>query len=359
MRGFRDLLMLNDMTTKPNRRQFIRNSVMGAGALSLPSASFAGQRGLYPGEVPQSGRMVWIASFTQDGIAGANYREAIQAAIKQMEFALPFSPDICCLPEVFHVAHLQGGRPPVRDAAENGTGNVIGPLQAFARAHGCYVICPVYTVEDGRYYNAAVLVDRKGAKVAEYRKTRLTVSEMNKGLTPGPLDPPVFQCDFGVIGIQICHDIQWDEGWTRLRKKGAEIVFWPSAFAGGKRVNMRAWTNQYCMVSSTRKDTTKICDITGEELAVSGNWSRWGVAAPVNLEKAFLHSYPYSYKFPAIQKKYGRRVRCYSLHEEEISVIESLSPELKVNDILAEFDLVDYRKSLWIAEEMQARLRPS
>lgn len=347
------------MTVKPSRRQFLRNSMMGIGAFGLPSLAQTGRMTFSDPLTPQGGRVVWIASLTQDGIEGADYREAVLAAIRQMEFALPFSPDIYCLPEVFHVAHLSGGRPSIRDAAEEGAGNVIGPLQAFARTHGCYVICPVYTTEHGKYYNAAVLIDRTGAKAGEYRKSRLTVTEMDKGLTPGPLDPPVFQCDFGMIGIQICHDIQWDEGWTQLRQKGAEIVFWPSAFAGGKRVNMRAWTNQYCMVSSTRKDTTKICDITGEELAVSGNWSRWGVCAAVNLEKAFLHSYPYSYKFPAIQKKYGRKVLCYSLHEEEISVIESLSPELKIKDILSEFDLEDYRKSLLIAEQMQAKLRPS
>ena len=120
---------------------------------------------------------------------------------------------------------------------------------------------------------------------------------------------------------------------------------------------MRAWTNQFCVVSSTWKDTTKICDITGEEIAVSGNWNPWGVCAPVNLEKAFLHSWPYSRKFPEIQKKYGRKVNCYSLNEEEISVIEVLAPGIKVKDIIDEFGLDTYKESLKIAEEQQAKLR--
>ena len=90
---------------------------------------------------------------------------------------------------------------------------------------------------------------------------------------------------------------------------------------------------------------------------VSGIWSPWGVCAPVNLEKIALHSWPYSRKFPAIQKKYGRQVNCYSFHEEEISVIEVLAPGLKVKDILKEFDLIKFREFLKIAEEQQATLR--
>ena len=29
---------------------------------------------------------------------------------------------------------------------------------------------------------------------------------------------------------------EWPEGWNQLRKKGAEIVFFPSAFSGGTRI---------------------------------------------------------------------------------------------------------------------------
>lgn len=304
-----------------------------------------------------SDRMVWVATLTQDGITGADYKQVVQAAIKQMEYALPFSPDIYCLPEVFHVAGIKGPRPSLKEASEDGSGNIVAPFKQFAKKHSCYIICDVHTTHHGKYYNAALVIDRKGNVAGEYRKARLTVNEMANGLTPGPLDVPVFKTDFGTIGIQICHDIQWDQGWEQLAAKGAEIVFWPSAFSGGKRVNMRAWTNQYAVVSSTRKDTTKICDVTGEAIAESGLWSPWGVCAPINLEKAFLHSWPYSRKFPEIQKKYGRKVNCYSLYDEEISIIEVLAPGLKVTEILKEFDLISYRESLNVAEMQQAQLR--
>ncbi len=341
---------------KLNRRFFVRNSMLGVGVLGA-SPVLASMNSEDRDTKNSSDRMVWVASLTQEGIKGTNYKEAVQAALKQMEYALPFSPDIYCLPEVFHVANLTGSRPAIKEAAEDGSGNIVAPFKQFAKEHSCYIVCNVYTTHKGKYYNAALLIDRKGEVVGEYQKTRLTVNEMQNGLTPGPLSIPVFKTDFGTIGIQICHDIQWSDGWEQLAAKGAEIVFWPSAFAGGQRVNMRAWTNQYRVVSSTRKDTTKICDITGEEIAVTGNWNLWGVCAPINLEKAFLHSWPYSRKFPEIQKKYGRKVNCYSLNEEEISVIEVVAPGLKVKDIMKEFGLISFKEALSVAEEQQAQLR--
>jgi hypothetical protein len=145
------------------------------------------------------------------------------------------------------------------------------------------------------------------------------------------------------------------EGWRQLRQKGAEIVFWPSAFGGGKMINTMAWLNKYCVVSSTWKGTSKICDITGEEVAGSGSYNKWGVCAPVNLEKAFLHSWPYCQQFPAILAKYGRKVRIYTLHEEEFSIIESCSSEVKVADILKEFDLKTHEEHMQSAADVHDR----
>jgi len=85
----------------------------------------------------------------------------------------------------------------------------------------------------------------------------------------------------------------------------------------------------------------------------SGLWSTWGVCAPVNLEKAIIHSWPAALRFPEIQKKYGRKVNCYSFHEEELSIIESRSADVKVRDVMDEFDMITYRESLEEAEKYQ------
>lgn len=331
------------------RRNFVKNVSLGAATLGL--TSFTSQKNLSTSEATRNSREVWIATLALDSITGTDIREVTKAALNQMENAVPFVPDIYCLPETFHVSGIKN--PSLEITSEDGSGKIIGPFQEFAKKHQCYVICPVFTKEKGRYFNAAVVIDRQGKKIGEYRKVNLPTGEMEKGLTPGLPDVPVFQTDFGIIGIQICFDMNWFEGWDQLRKKGAEIVFWPSAFGGGKRVNTKAWENQYYVVSSTLKGTTKICDTLGEDLALSGIYSKWGVCAKVNLETVFLHTWPYNSSFPDIQKKYGRKVSIKTLHDEEFSVIESLSPEVKVSDIMKEFNLKSYREHLKLADDMK------
>jgi len=184
-----------------------------------------------------------------------------------------------------------------------------------------------------------------------------TIGEMAKGASPGLLDPPVFETDFGTIGIQICFDLEWNDGWEKLREKDAEIVFFCSAFSGGKAINTRAWQNKYCVVSSTLNGTAKICDISGDEIAKTGLWDEYWAIAPVNLEKAFLHTWPYCRKFKDIHAKYGRKVKITNFDEEEWSIIESLSPDIKVADILKEFSLKTYEEHIRNATDVQKSRR--
>ena len=191
-----------------------------------------------------------------------------------------------------------------------------------------------------------------------YHKIHPTIGEIDSGITPGPLKAPVFKADFGLVGAQICFDIEWHDGWEALGQAGAEIVFWPSAFAGGAMVNTKAWQNRYCVVSSTRKGTTKICDVTGHAVAETGHFANW-VCAPLNLEKAMLHTWPYCRRFKDIQAKYGRRIRITTFHEEEWTVIESRCPDVKVRDVLAEYEVKTHREHIQQAHTRQLEVRPT
>ena len=339
------------------RRGFIQKASLGlglgvlAGSHSAPATAKSIEPVARKNRLP---REVWIASLTQEGLRGNSCKEIVKKAVKRMEQIAVYQPDIICLPEAFHRSFI-GERPPVSESSEVPIGPITRPLAEYAKKHSCYVVAPIVTQEKGKYYNAAVIIDRNGRSIGEYRKTRLTNGEMEKGLTPGPLEPPVFETDFGKIGVQICFDIEWLEGWQRLRKAGAEIVFWPSAFGGGRKLNMLAALNQYCVVSSTRKGITKICDITGEEIAWSGRWQRWGICAPVNLEKAFLHTWPDYKRFKDIEAKYGRKIRIKTFHEEEWSIIESRSADVKVADVLKEFEMQTYAEHMMAAEVEQKK----
>ena len=74
--------------------------------------------------------------------------------------------------------------------------------------------------------------------------------------------------------------------------------------------------------------------------------------SPVNLEKVFLHTWPYNRHFDAIREKYGRAVRITNFDEEEWTVIESRSPDVRIADLVAEFGLRSHESTMESAERL-------
>ena len=341
------------------RRTFLKHAAVGTGAAMWTSLTRRARAATQDRAVAKSDRLpreVWIASISQNGLRAESPKQMSEMMLARMEAVTVFQPDVVCLPEVFPFTNVAGKAPRLEDVAEQSIGEVSRPFADFARNNHCYVIAPLYTKESGNIYNSAVVIDREGQVVGEYRKMHTTTGEMKRGVIAGPLDPPVFKTDFGTIGAQICFDIEWTESWQKLRRAGAEIVFWPSAYPGGSMVNAKAWQNKYCVVSSTNKDTTKICDVSGEDVAKTSRWNHW-VCAPVNLEKAFLHTWPYVRRFGDIQAKYGRKVRIRTFAEEEWTIIESRSPDVQIADVMQEFELKTHEEHISLADAAQCDCR--
>jgi len=68
-----------------------------------------------------------------------------------------------------------------------------------------YIVAGIYEKVGRLIYNTGILIDRKGKIIGKYRKTHLPPEEYSReGVTPGT-DYPVFETDFGKIGILICY----------------------------------------------------------------------------------------------------------------------------------------------------------
>lgn len=338
-----------------SRRNFFGKVAVTAGAAALGIED--SQAGL-PSQDPSSNKLpreVWINTISQMDLKVDTPDEMIATILDILKKGEIYQPDVVCLPEVFATAN---NRQTLKLSERlEFSSKTVDVFSRYAQRNNCYVICPVYTGEKGKIYNAAVIIDRKGNRLGEYRKMHLTENEMRNGITPGPLLPPVFTTDFGIIGVQICYDLLWDDGWQALKEQGAEIVFFPAAYAGGQTVNAQAWRNQYVVVSSTRKHTAKICDISGEVVAQTGFWDNNLAYGAVNLEKAFLHTWPAVQKFDEIRMKYGRKIKITNYHEEEWSIIESLDPHIFVHDVLVEFGLRTREQQIRDAEALQKKMR--
>lgn len=256
---------------------------------------------------------------------GANL---LDNTLERLEEAAAFRPDIACLPELA-----------IATTPEEVPGPVTRRLAEWARRHKSYLIFGIHTREGGKVYNSAVLLDREGRVAGRYDKIYPTERELKNGAHPGNPDPPVFRTDFGTIGVQICFDVNWWETWRRLKEKGAAIVFFPAAYPAARQLSAIALANEFFVVSSSQSRLSRIYDITGEVLAVSGRLQYWaGAALPLG-KRLFEIDYHIG-KAREIQRKYGDRVELRWYHEDDWFTLASLDPRVKTEDLIAEFNLV-------------------
>jgi beta-ureidopropionase len=110
-------------------------------------------------------------------------------------------------------------------------------FQSIAKELGVVIVLPMYEVEQtGLYYNTAAVIDADGTYLGKYRKQHIP---QVKGFwekfyfRPGNGGYPVFETAVGKVGVYICYDRHFPEGWRALGLNGAEIVFNPSATSRG------------------------------------------------------------------------------------------------------------------------------
>ena len=106
-------------------------------------------------------------------------------------------------------------------------------MQELAAETGMVLVVPMYEQEQpGVLYNTAAVIDADGTYLGKYRKTH--IPQVNGFwekfyFRPGNLGFPVFDTTVGKVGVYICYDRHFPEGWRALGLGGAQMVFNPSA----------------------------------------------------------------------------------------------------------------------------------
>jgi len=128
--------------------------------------------------------------------------------------------DLAVLPE----CSFQFVKESVEEVAETLDGPVVTAVAERARRHHTYATAPVPLRRDGRVYNSVVMVDRQGELVGAYDKVfpvMMGDGSLEYGITPGR-EFPVFDLDFGRVGVQICWDNapSFEGGWQACLPDG-------------------------------------------------------------------------------------------------------------------------------------------
>jgi predicted amidohydrolase len=248
--------------------------------------------------------------------------------------------DLVALPEMA----VNGGRPgSAAEIAELIKGPVLDVMGAAAKKHNTYVIVPLYLAEDAskkKVYNACVLLDRQGWVLGIYRKVYVVADDDNileGGALPGK-DFPVFQCDFGKLGIQICFDMSYDAGWETLARKGAEIVVWTTQSPQILGAQCRSHEHHYYVLTSTWRNNATLVDPTGAVIAQTTTPSSV-LVEQIDLSYVLLDWQVKLENGKALTDKYGKAVGFRYSEAEDGGIFWSNDPNIPVMRMVRELGL--------------------
>jgi predicted amidohydrolase len=227
-------------------------------------------------------------------------------------------------------------------------------IASCARRHGCYMVVPMCLREEGepaRYSNASCLFDREGRLVGIYRKVHPTMDNEETHITPGR-EFPVFDCDFGRLGIQVCYDVMYPDGWQALAKKGAELVAFPSETSVTSGPAMYALQHRFYIVSAVPMYHAAVYNPVGM------------IEAEATTEGVMVHQIDLAYAVAGpsdqgvgLKAKFGDKMGMNYYQGENVGIFWSNDPAMTIGQMLKGQDCPDPRDEAEEARLVQDRMR--
>ena len=164
----------------------------------------------------------------------------IEAHIPYIEDAAKQGVQVLCFQEVFTQLYFCPSQDQKWYAAAEyiPDGHTTRLMQDFAKKYNMVIVVPIYEEQmPGVYYNTAAVIDADGSYLGKYRKTH--IPHVDPGFyekyffKPGDLGYPVFDTAYVKLGVYICYDRHFPEGWRALALNGAEYIVNPSATVAG------------------------------------------------------------------------------------------------------------------------------
>jgi hypothetical protein len=152
---------------------------------------------------------------------------------------------------------------------------------------------------------------------------------------------PVFETDFGKIGMAICFDANFPEVWKRLSLGGAELVLWSSAYSAGTSLQAHAINYNYTVITSTLCHDCLVYDITGEEIYYQKTPGDVNIShITVDLDRCIFHENYNMGKREKLLKDYEGKIESGPYMERESwFTLYSVSPEVSAREVAAEYGM--------------------
>ncbi|MEE4305831.1 carbon-nitrogen hydrolase family protein [Pseudomonas alliivorans] len=172
---------------------------------------------------------------------------------RQAQAAAAQGAQVLVCPEMFLTGYNIGARA-CAELAQAQDGPAAQRIAEIARQYTIAILYgyPERSVEQ-RIYNAVQLIDSRGERSSNYRKTHL-FSELDKSMFSAGEDlGPVVELNGWRLGMLICYDVEFPENTRRLALAGAELILVPTAnmapfdFVCDVTVRARAFEN-HCYV---------------------------------------------------------------------------------------------------------------
>jgi beta-ureidopropionase len=112
--------------------------------------------------------------------------------------------------------------------AESADGETYERLKHAAKAFNMVIVASILEKSDSKTFNTCIVISNHGGLLGTYRKQHIPPIEAPY-LAPAPFENPIFDTDFGKIGILICYERHFPLKWLMLALSGAEIILNPSS----------------------------------------------------------------------------------------------------------------------------------
>ncbi|MDX1762811.1 MAG: carbon-nitrogen hydrolase [bacterium] len=218
----------------------------------------------------------------QTGMSEDRRENSERAGVKIREAAAR-GARIVCLPELYNTPYFpQAPRGTADHLAESIPGESTAFFAPLAKELGIVLIVPLCEKgSDGRFYNAAAVIDADGRLLESYRKVHIPQDPFfyeQDYFVPGNRGYRTYRTGYADFAVLICYDQWFPEAARHCALEGADLLFYPTAIGWIKdhRAEEGDWHNAWETIQRAHAIANGIHVAAVNRVGEEGRLRFWG-----------------------------------------------------------------------------------